>query len=122
MAARYWCASSASTRALKIIVHFLALALAVAGCSRRMPPASQSPSGTFTVVTSTPHKHDDPAYGCLVIEIRDAAGKVLCHTNTGVKAFGWTLYWSSDNQVVIDSPETGTQHWNRQANGGWKKQ
>ena len=114
--------NQAFTGAMKITIQLLVLLLTVAGCSRRMPPPSHSPSGTFTLVPSTPQKHADPAYGCLVIEIRDATGKVLCHTNTGVRAFGWTMYWSSDNQVVIDSPETGTQHWNGQADGSWKKQ
>jgi hypothetical protein len=107
---------------MKIMTNFLVLLLAVAACSRRMPPPSHSPNGTLTLVPSTPRKHDDPAYGYLVIEIRDATGKVLCHTKTGVRAFGWTLYWSSDTEVIIDSPETGTQHWNRQPDGSWIRQ
>jgi hypothetical protein len=107
---------------MNITVKLLVLLLAVAGCSRRMPPGSQSPNGKLIVVPSTPRKHDDPAYGRLVIEIRDATGKVLCHTNTGLWAFGWNMYWSSDDQVVIESPGIGTQYWNRQADGGWKKQ
>jgi len=113
--------------AMRIIILFLALLLAVAGCSRRMPPPSHSPSGTFTLEPSTPQKYDDPAYGCLVIEIRDATGKVLCHTNTGARARGWTIEWTSDNQVVIyccdiSTQHWGTQHWNRQGDGSWKKQ
>lgn len=112
---------------MKILIHFLALWLVTAGCARRMPPPSHSPNGKLTLVASTPQKHDDPAYGCLVIEIRDAAGKVLCHTNTGAKAWGWTIEWSSDDQVVINCRDVGTglwgaQHWNRQADGSWKKQ
>jgi hypothetical protein len=71
---------------------------------------------------STPRKHDDPAYGCLVIEIRDATGKILCHTNTGARAWGWTINWSSDNQAIVYSDNIGTQYWNRQADGSWKKQ
>jgi hypothetical protein len=118
---------SASTHAMKLIIQFLALVLAVAGCSRRMPPLSHSPSGTFTLVPSTPQKHDDPAYRCLVIEIRDATGKVLCHANTGARARRWTIEWTSDDQAVIyccdiGTQHWGTQHWNRQADGSWKKQ
>ncbi len=112
---------------MKIIIQFLALVLAVAGCSRRMPPPGHSPSGTYTLVTSTPRKQADPAYGCLVIEIRDATGKVLCRMNTGAKAWGWTLEWPSDEHVVINCCDAGTQlwgvqHWNRQADGSWNKQ
>jgi hypothetical protein len=112
---------------MKSVILFIALSLAAAGCSRRMPPPSHSPGGKFALETSTRRKHDDPAYGCLVIEIRDAAGKVLCHTNTGAKALGWTIEWTSDDQVAIHCCDIGTQlwgtqHWNRQADGSWKKQ
>jgi len=106
---------------------FVTLLLGVTGCSEHMPPPSHSPDGKLTLVTSTPQKHDDPAYGCLVIEIRDPTGKVLCHENTGAIARGWTLEWTSDDQVVINCCDIGTQHWrtqhwNRQADGSWKKQ
>ena len=119
--------SSGVVSAMKIVIQFLALLLVVTGCMRRMPPPGHSPSGALTLVTSTPQEHNDPAYGCLVIEIRDAAGKVLCHTNTGAQAWGWTAEWTSDDQVVINCCDIGTrqwvtQHWNRQADGSWKKQ
>jgi hypothetical protein len=87
-----------------------------------MPPPSHSPSGTFTLVPSTPRNHGDPAYGYLVFEIRDAKGKVLCHADTGAKAQGWTIEWPSDDQVIINSLDVGTQRWNKQADGGWTKQ
>lgn len=112
---------------MRLIILLLALLLALTGCSRRMPPPSHSPRGTFTLVPSTPQKPDDPAYGRLVIEIRDAVGRILCHTNTGARAWGWTAEWTSDDQVAIYGFDIGTQHWatqywNRQADGSWKKQ
>jgi|CZKV01.1.fsa_nt_gi hypothetical protein len=106
---------------MKIMVKILALLLAVMGCSRSMP-AMLSPNGTLTLVTFLSQKHDDPEYGCLVFEIHDASGKVLCRENTGAKASGWGIGWSSDDQVFAYCSDIGTQHWNKQADGSWKKQ
>jgi hypothetical protein len=58
---------------MKLLTKTLALLLAVAGCSRSMP-VIPSPGGTFTLITLIPQKRDDPDFGYLVFEIRDATG------------------------------------------------
>jgi hypothetical protein len=106
---------------MKLLTKILALLLMLVGCSRSMP-VIPSPTGTLVLVTSIPQKRDDPDYGCLVFEIRDASGKVLHRTNTGAKAAGWSIGWSSDNEVFVYCSDIGTQHWRKQADGSWRKQ
>jgi hypothetical protein len=106
---------------MKLLARTFALLLALVGCSRSMP-AIPSPSGALTLVTAIPQKRDDPDYGCLVFEIRDAAGKLVHRENTRAKAPGWSIGWSSDTQVFVYCSDIGTQHWNKQPDGTWKKQ
>ncbi len=106
---------------MKLVTRALALLLTLVGCSPSMP-VIPSPSGALALVTSIPQKRDDPDYGCLVFEIRDAAGKVMHRENTGAKATGWSIGWSSDSQVFVYCSDIGTHHWNKQPDGSWKKQ
>jgi hypothetical protein len=105
------------------LVWLFLLALALVGCSAKVPPQA-SPDGLLILATTVEHSRADRAkYLCVMLEIRDQAGKVLLRENTGASdAMNWSVRWESNTRVKLDSPDIGAWYWNRQPDGTWQKE
>jgi hypothetical protein len=77
----------------------LLVALLVPGCNRATAASVQaSPDGTMTFATSVNQSKADPArYLCVVVDIRDSAGKTLHHEVTPASN---TQRWPSGGRAI----------------------
>ena len=95
----------------------------LAGCSRpRTLAPLKSPDGTMTLVPGVNASHADPVtYGCVQFTIQDAHGKVLHREQThAADRMRWSLAWSGNDKVILNSSDIGTSAWQRRADGKWQ--
>lgn len=105
-------------RMLPVLLFLVAL-----GCSSGTPEIP-SPDGLLKIVTSVERNNADPAaYRCVILEIRDAAGRVIFRENTRASdTHRWSLTWISNDRIRLESSDIGTYCWSRQADNSWKKE
>jgi hypothetical protein len=99
------------------------LAIFFAGCHRGATgPAQKSPDGTMTLTTAiNPSKADSTSYLCVIVEIRDAAGKILHYEVTPASdTQRWSIQWLGNDEVLLKSSDVGNYHIRRQSDGTWK--
>jgi hypothetical protein len=108
---------------MKRLVSLLLLLSLAAGCSRPVPPQA-SPDGSLILAASIERSRAAGSkYLCVILEIRDRAGKVLFRENTGASdVMKWNLHWESNTRIKLDSSDIGTYYWNRQPDGSWRKE
>jgi len=77
----------------------------------------------MVIVTSVETSKADPkTYLCVVLEIRDKAGRVLHKENTHASdTMRWNVDWVSTNRIRLVSSDIGNYYWETQADGTWKK-
>ena len=98
------------------------LAIFSKGCGRGQGvPPQKSPDGKFTLVTSVNQSNADPRrYLCVIVDIKDSAGKTVYHKVTPASdTQGWSIRWLDNNKIQLASSDIGTHHIRRQADGSW---
>ena len=93
------------------------------GCGGRAGGTIPSPDGALALHTRIEEGGADPgARGCVVFEIRDAAGKTLHVENTRAShRMRWRMGWESDDAIRLESSDIGGWTWRKQPDGSWKK-
>ena len=92
------------------------------GCGRAQGvPPQKSPDGKFSVVTTINTSKADPLrYLCVIVDIKDSAGKTVYHKITPASdTQGWSIRWLDNNKIELASSDIGTHHIRRQSDGIW---
>lgn len=92
------------------------------GCGRGQGVQPQkSPDGKFTLVTSVNQSNADPQrYLCVIVDIKDSAGKTVYHGVTPASdTQGWSIRRLDNNKIQLASSDTGTHYIRRQSDGSW---
>lgn len=98
--------------------------LFLSGCGHKTPLTSTIPSPDGTLLLSTDinqDKSDPTQYLCVVVEIRDKAGKVLFHENTHASSTQrWTIEWISNHEILLNSSDIGRRYIRWESSGKWR--
>ena len=119
-----FCGNSLRLARMKLLSPVTAIAgtLVLSACSPAGLPPLPSPEGSCVLHTSVESDRANSAWGCVIVEVRDKAAKVLWRENTRASGFQrWNIAWISNDHFRLNSSDIGTYVWTRQPDGTWKK-
>ncbi len=82
----------------------------------------KSPDGAFELHTQTNQDKTNPArYLCVIVDIRDATGKVVYREVTPASdTMRWSIKWIDGKTIQLDSSDIGKFTIRRLEDGSWK--